>query len=1067
MAKRNDKDIRKSKDESRVRPIALEEQNEDLRQARAEVEEGLRKYYDLYNFAPIGYFNLSDEGMIQEVNFTGASLLGYERPQLINRRFSDFLSEKSRLAFTDFLREIYKDPIKKTCELMLCGENNNRRYVHIEGFAAEADADMGRQCLMAVLDITERCRIEAELRKSEERYRTIFENANEGIFQTTPEGRFISANPSAARMFGYASPEELQVAMDDIGQLLYKHPADRARMMRILAEEDHVVNYEVEMYREDGQLIWISINARSVRGHDDRLLFYEGTFQDITERRHAEEKLRTTSDFLENLLNYANAPIIVWDSEYTITLFNHAFERLTGREAEEVIGKDISLLFPEEERGKSMAYIRQASAGERWETVEISIQDVRGGIHILLWNSANLKDADGRQRVATIAQGQDITDRKHAEEKLCRTRDFLENLLNYANAPVIVWDSEYTITLFNHAFERLTGREAEEVIGKDISLLFPEDERDKSMAYIRQASAGERWETVEISIQDVRGGTHILLWNSANLQKADGHRRVATIAQGQDITDRKHAEEKLRRTRDFLENLLNYANAPIIVWDSEYTITLFNHAFERLTGREAEEVIGKDISLLFPEDERDKSMAYIRQASAGERWETVEISIQDVRGGIHILLWNSANLQEAYGSRRVATIAQGQDITERIKAEEERRKIELGILQTQKLESIGVLAGGIAHDFNNMLMVVLGNIDLALTSISEESPINKRLTDIRAVSIRAADLCRQLLAYAGKGRYVVETVNLSSMVEEMTSMFDVSISKKVFLQYNLAKWLPPIEADSSQISQVIMNLVINASEAIGDRSGAIYLSTSVVEGDQEYLTEACLHNDLKPGYYVCLEIADTGSGMDKDTIDKIFDPFFTTKCTGRGLGLAAVLGIVRGHKGGIKVYSEPGKGTTFKLLFPVAAELEESTAMVQNKEFDTWKGSGTVLLVDDDESVRSLSRLLLEHIGFNVLLAEDGRKALKIFSDHKQEIRCVILDLTMPHMGGEETFRELRLIDPHARIIMSSGYNEQDVVHRFLGKGISGFIQKPYQLKKLTHTLMKILEEKDDRTGDN
>ena len=415
----------------------------------------------------------------------------------------------------------------------------------------------------------------------------------------------------------------------------------------------------------------------------------------------------------------------------------------------------------------------------------------------------------------------------------------------------------------------------------------------------------------------------------------------------------------------------------------------------------------------------------------------------------------------------MATIAQGQDITERIKAEEERRKIELGILQTQKLESIGVLAGGIAHDFNNMLMVVLGNADLALANTSEDSPVHKRLTDIRTVSIRAADLCRQLLAYAGKGRYVVENVNVSSMVEEMSSMFDVSISKKAFINYNLAKWLPPIEADASQIRQVIMNLVINASEAIGEKSGAIYISTSVMEYDREYLVESDLNNDLKPGYYVCLEIADTGSGMDKETTDKIFDPFFTTKYTGRGLGLAAVLGIVRGHKGGIKVYSEPGKGTTFKLLFPVADEVTESIATVQRKEVDTWKGSGTVLLVDDDESVRSLSSLLLEHLGFDVLLAADGRIALKIFSEHRHEIRCVILDLTMPRMGGEETFRELRRIDPQARIIMSSGYNEQDVVHRFIGKGLSGFIQKPYQLKSLAQTLMKILDEAEDGAGDN
>jgi two-component system, cell cycle sensor histidine kinase and response regulator CckA len=263
-----------------------------------------------------------------------------------------------------------------------------------------------------------------------------------------------------------------------------------------------------------------------------------------------------------------------------------------------------------------------------------------------------------------------------------------------------------------------------------------------------------------------------------------------------------------------------------------------------------------------------------------------------------------------------------------------------------------------------------------------------------------------------------------------------------------------------QIQQIIMNLIINASESIGERSGIIYITTGLVECDREYLDEAQMQTDLKEGDYVFLEITDTGCGMDKATLSKIFDPFFSTKFTGRGLGLAAVQGIIRGHKGIIKVYSEPGKGTTFKVLLPAAkySIIEEVSSTIQKKEEEVFKGSGTILLVDDEESIRSLCRTMLERMGFNVFSAAEGMEALDIFRKYKNQIACVLLDLTMPHMDGEETFKEMRLIRPDIPIIMSSGYNEQDVVNRFLGKGISGFIQKPYHLSTLVEVLKKVVK---------
>ena len=385
-------------------------------------------------------------------------------------------------------------------------------------------------------------------------------------------------------------------------------------------------------------------------------------------------------------------------------------------------------------------------------------------------------------------------------------------------------------------------------------------------------------------------------------------------------------------------------------------------------------------------------------------------------------------------------------IVTRKRAEEERLKLEQQLLHAQKLESLGVLAGGIAHDFNNILMAIIGNADLALMRISKESPAADNLHRIEQAAARAADLAKQMLAYSGKGKFVIGNIDLNTLLEEMLHMLEVSISKKAVLRLSKDQNLPSVEADATQIRQTIMNLVINASEAIGDKSGVIAITTGCMDCDRSYLKDVWLDEDLNDGLYVYLEIADNGCGMGKETLSKLFDPFFTTKFTGRGLGMAAVLGIVRGHRGAIKVYSEPGRGTTFKILLPASdrpAEVSKRTT-----EDVAWHGSGTVLLVDDEETIRGIGAELLKELGFSTVTAADGREALEIFKS-TPGISFVILDLNMPHMDGEECFRQLRRIRPNVKVIMSSGYNEHEVTQKFIGKGLAGFIQKPYRLSAL------------------
>lgn len=405
------------------------------------------------------------------------------------------------------------------------------------------------------------------------------------------------------------------------------------------------------------------------------------------------------------------------------------------------------------------------------------------------------------------------------------------------------------------------------------------------------------------------------------------------------------------------------------------------------------------------------------------------------------------------------------EVEARRRAEEDRKALERKVQQAQKLESLGVLAGGVAHDFNNLLMVILGNAELALKECSPLSPARESIAGILAAGRRASDLCRQMLAYAGKSSFHLERVDLSELVEEMAHLLSSAVSKKAILNLHTEKRLPPILGDPGQLRQVVMNLIINASEAIGERSGVITVLTGATRCDEEYLRRTELADDLPPGYYMHLEVSDTGCGIDPETRARIFEPFFTTKFTGRGLGLSAVLGIVRAHKGALKVYTEQGKGTTFKVLFPAMRDEEGAERSDEGSPPAEWRGKGTILLVDDEESLRALGARMLEHLGFEVLTAADGREAVRIYREKGNAIDLVLMDLTMPHMDGSEALGEMRRLNPSVRIVMSSGYSREDLAARFSAKGIDGVLQKPYTLAGLRELLSGLLPAEREKGG--
>jgi PAS domain S-box-containing protein len=391
---------------------------------------------------------------------------------------------------------------------------------------------------------------------------------------------------------------------------------------------------------------------------------------------------------------------------------------------------------------------------------------------------------------------------------------------------------------------------------------------------------------------------------------------------------------------------------------------------------------------------------------------------------------------------------------ERQRVEEERRRIELQLLNAQKLESLGVLAGGVAHDFNNLLVAILGNLELALAELAPGSLVREQIHDAELAAQRAAELTRQMLAYSGRGKLAVEPASLSQVVEEMLHILRISISKKAALRLSLPAELPAIEADLGQLRQVVMNLVLNASEAVGDVEGVIAVSVGQTECDRAVLGACWVDDGLEPGPYVYLEVTDTGCGIPREQKSRIFDPFFTTKFTGRGLGLPAVLGIVRGHRGAIAVTSTPGKGTTFRVYFPAS---RRPAAAAEATVGESWRGEGTVLLVDDEPMVRTVGKKMLERLGFDVLLADDGLQALALAEAHP-ELVLILLDLTMPRLDGAGTYRELARVAPATPVVVTSGYSEQDLEGRFEGERFAGFLQKPFRIAAVTARVRAALE---------
>ncbi len=783
------------------------------------------------------------------------------------------------------------------------------------------------------------------------------------------------------------------------------------------------------------------------------------------ERQRAKETVTESETRLRRLVAHFPLPILLVRSSGEIEYVNRKFEEVLGYTKEDLPTweKWIEAAYPDPDYRRDIssqwASDLADSVGADSKPREYKVESKHSALHDIIFRF--VKVGDGRIFVTC----EDITDSKRAEETLRKSE------ARYQRMTQAVTDYFFTVRVDNgRAVETVHGAACVAVTGYT-----SDDFAADPYLWLRMVDAPDRQAVID-QVRLVLEGQEVPALEHRIIRK-DGFRRWVrnTPVQHfdsdgkllsydgliQDITERKLAEQALRESEAKYRKLIENQGEGIGVVDWDEKFVFVNPAAERIFGVPKNTLVGRNLKEFMGEEQ----FAFVtKQTVKRRKGEESRYELEIIRpdGERRDLLMTvtpqfdlSGQITGAFGIFR--------DISDQKRADVERHKLEAKVQQVQKLESLGVLAGGIAHDFNNLLMAILGNLDLSLRGISSVSPIRENLQEAVKASQRAADLCRQMLAYSGRGRFIIRAVDLSEVIREMGHMLEVSISKKATLKYQFADALHSVEADVSQIRQIIMNLVINASEAIGDKPGVITLSTGELQCDRSYLASAWLDEELPEGNYVYLEVTDSGCGMDAETLPKIFDPFFTTKFTGRGLGLAAVLGIVRGHMGAIKVLSEKEKGATFRILLPAVAAIADH---VREKEapHPEWHSHGAILLVDDDEAIQALGREMLGVLGFKVRTAGNGRDAAEILRKDSAEnslvedrIVCVLLDLTMPQMDGEETFYELCRIRPDIRVILSSGYEELDVTGRFAGRRPDGYIQKPYQIRTLEAKLRHVL----------
>ncbi len=927
-----------------------------------------------------------------------------------------------------------------------------------------------------IRDISERKQAESQMeaaleavRNSEGKYRGLTENINLGIYRNTvgPEGKFIEANPAIIGMFGYKSKEEfLAVSVSD----LYQNPEDRKKFNDKMLKEGVVKGEELWLKRKDGSLFVASVSAVAVKDGQGHVTYYDGIIENIDERKRAEsqreaalEALQESEERYRALVENASDLVYKTDKTGNFTFLNRAAVTIAGYEEGELIGKLYTLVIRPDMRDQAIMHFGRQFVRKIHNTYfELPII-TKDGREVWIGQNIQLIVEDG-QVTGFQAVARDITERKHAEsqreallETLRESEERFRTLYENSTLGIYRTTPDGRVLLANPALVGMLGYSSfADLATRDLEKNGFEPSYPRTR-FIEMIEKDGRIKGLESAWKRKDGSVIVIRENASAIRDAQG-KILYFDGTAEDITERKRAEsqreaalEALRESEERQQLIL--ATLPIAIFtsplDPAIDTSWISGDVEKVTGFTVEQYLAeKDFwRNRLHADDRERVLTAYKNPAAGDeivleyRWLCKD-------GNYKWFHDRTVKKRTQQGIQYFGIIL---DITERKQAEEEKRILEERLQWAEKMKAIGTLAGGVAHDFNNLLLGIQGYASLSLMNLDPAHPNYERLKRIEAQVQSGADLTSQLLGFARGGRYEVKPTDMNEIIEKTSSMFGRT-KKEISIHRKQGKGLWSVEVDRGQMEQVFVNLYVNAWQAMPG-GGEIYLETENVILN----VEKQLPYSVKPGKYVKITVADTGTGMDEKTRVRIFDPFFTTKEMGRGtgLGLASVYGIIKGHQGMINVYSEPGHGTVFTVYLPASEKevVKEKTATAE-----IVKGAETILLVDDEKMVLTVNKEMLESMGYRVLVAGSGQDGIAVYLKKRNKIDLVILDMVMPGISGGGTFDRLREINPDVKVLLSSGYSLNGEAQHIMNRGCNGFLQKPFQIGKLSQKVREMLE---------
>ncbi len=881
-----------------------------------------------------------------------------------------------------------------------------------------------------LMDVTDRMEVRQELESANRFLKLVLDTIPARVFWKDCNARYLGGNRPFMQDAQLADPSEL-VGRDDF-DMVWSAQARECRNDDFAVIQSRLarINYEEPRSTESGTTRWLLTSKAPIQDESGAVIGVLGAYQDITERKQAEESLRLS----QLMMDQSCMAIFRLDETGSVRWVNEAACRSLGytrQELEQLSIPDFDSLWTRDYFDQEGKHLLIESGRRRFETRHRRKNGTEFPVEV---DNYVIDHDQGRHIIAFVS---DISARKAAEEALRDSVRTLGAIFEASPVAILALNRDGRVAQFSPAAERLFGYRADEVVGK-IYPVVPQGEKAGFEQIVAQIMRGDTF--VGESVRQRKDGSRFdALISTAPLRDEAGG-IVGLVGVVQDVTEVKKAQAEMRLT----QAAVAYSATAIIRAEPDSSITYVNAAACRLTGYSQAELCAmklEGLDLLWQNREKLRAMELALRARGSVRIES------EYRRKDGTLVPVEVTGYRANFEGRDHYFAFVADISERLHNLEEKQRLEEQMLHAQKLESLGVLAGGIAHDFNNLLAAIRGNLELMKDQLSGDAPARDYLDQVEVAVTGAAQLANQMLAYSGRGRFVVAEMDLNQTIQEMSQMLQASISKKVALISDLAPDLSAVEADAAQIRQLLLNLIVNASEAIGDLEGRVELRTGMVHCSASALRDIWVHDELAAGTYVYFEVSDTGCGIPEERLPRIFEPFYTTKFTGRGLGMAAVLGIVRGHKGAITIQSRVDVGTTFRVLLPA---LDRPFRAIAEKPAVVHQPSGgTVLLVDDEESIRVMAGRMLAKLGYDVVAVADGREAVARFPAIRDRIVLAIVDMTMPHMDGEETFHALRAIQPDLRVVISSGYSEFEIAERFRGEDLAGVLKKPFSIDEL------------------